>query len=109
MSFVLVIVRGHDRNNATELANWMSFHAGAKLESLKELPSVFCVDETVWIFDTRRALAELALVTHQATERGIQLHAFQLDHASRRSYVGSHPISERLEAFLEADLELPKG
>jgi len=108
MSFILVIVQAPHRNTPTGVADWMSFHAGAKLDSLKELPAVFCLDETAWIFDTRRALAEFGLVMHQATERGIQVHAFQLDNASGQSYVGSHPISERLETFLDADLDLPK-
>ncbi|MEP6935298.1 MAG: hypothetical protein ABI988_15410 [Nitrospirota bacterium] len=100
MSFILVVVQALDRDSPTGVANWMSFHAGAKLESLKELPAVFCLDETAWIFDTRRALAEFGLVKHQATERGIQLHAFQLDNSTLQSYVGSYPASEKLEAFL---------
>ena len=83
----------------------MSFHAGAKLERLKELPAVFCLDETAWIFDTRQALAEFGLGTHPATERGIPLHAFQLDHSSLHAYVGSYPVSEKLEAILPSDLE----
>ncbi|HKO30697.1 MAG TPA: hypothetical protein VJU54_06140 [Nitrospiraceae bacterium] len=108
MAFILVIVQAPQRETPSGVADWMSFHTAAKLESLKELPAVYCLDETAWIFDTRRALAEFGLVTHHATERGIPLHAFQLDNSSLQSYVGSQPISEKLEAFLEADLELPK-
>ena len=105
MSFILVIAQALNRDSPTGVANWTLFHAGEKLERLKELPAVFCLDETAWIFDTRQALAKFGLGTHQATERGIPLHAFQLDHSSLHSYVGSYPVSEKLEAFLASDLE----
>ena len=96
MSFILVIVqKKHD-----EIANWMTFHAVAKLDNLKELAGVFCVDETAWIFDTRRALPEFGLVTHQANDLHIQLYVFQFDGESLRSRVASYPRSEKLEKFL---------
>ena len=100
MSFMLVIVQKKD----AEIANWMTFHAVAKLDNLKELAGVFCIDETAWIFDTRMALPEFGLVTHQASELQIQLYAFHLDDESSRSHVGSYPRSTDLEAFFAHDV-----
>lgn len=95
MSFILVIVqKKHD-----DIANWMTFHAGAKLDNLKELAGVFCIGETAWIFDTRRTLPECGLVTHQANELHIQLYIFQFDSESIQSHMASYPRSEKLERF----------
>ena len=96
MSFMLVIVQ----KKQDEIANWMTFHAVAKLDNLKELAGVFCIDETAWIFDTRRALPEFGLVTHQANDLHIQLYVFQFDSETLRSHVASYPRSEQLEKFL---------
>ena len=64
------------------------------------MAGVFYIDDTAWIFDTRKALGEFALVTNRATEQGLQLHSFPLNRETLRSHVASYPKSKRLEGFL---------
>jgi hypothetical protein len=80
MSFILVIVRHPDQQKSADMATWMSFRAHAKLDSLKEVAGVFCINDTAWIFNTKTTLPECGLVIHQASEFRIQLFSFQLEH-----------------------------
>ncbi len=100
MSFILVVVQLPDRNKHADIANWGTFQAIAKLESLKGVAGVFCINESAWIFDTRTALPEFGLVILQANELRIQSYVFQFDNESLRSHVASYPQSKKLEAFL---------
>ena len=100
MSFILVIIQYPHQQKSDDMATWMSFQASAKLESLKEMAGVFCVNDTAWIFDTRTTLPEYGLVVHQAKHFLIQLFSFQLDHESSRSHLVSCPRSQKLEEFL---------
>lgn len=100
MSFILVIVRHPDQDKSADMATWMSFQASAKLESLKEMAGVFCVNDTAWIFDSRTTLPEYGLVVHQAKHFRIQLFSFQLHSEALRSHVVSYPKSVKLEEFL---------
>lgn len=95
MTYFLVIVQKPEMEG---LPAWLSFESEAKIEELKLAEGVFCIDDNAWIFDTRRALAEFALVTHQATKQRIQLHTFELGDDS--SHVGSCPPATRLVEFL---------
>jgi hypothetical protein len=70
MSFILVIVRHPDQQKSADMATWKSFRAHAKLDSLKEVAGVFCINDTAWIFDTKTTLPECGLVIHQASEFG---------------------------------------
>jgi hypothetical protein len=100
MSFILVIVPLPDMNDHPKKQAWAAFHTFAKVDSLKESEGVFYIDDTAWLFDTRKALHALGRVIHQAHESGMQLHSFQLDSATIRSHVASYPPSTKLEAFL---------
>jgi hypothetical protein len=100
MSFILVIVPMPDMADFKRKQAWSSFYTFAKVDSLKESEGVFYIDDTAWLFDTRKALPKFALLTHQAHESGMQLHSFQLDSAMLRSQVVSSPKSDDLEAFL---------
>jgi hypothetical protein len=79
---------------------WGGFHLYAKVDALKTTAGVFYIDETAWIFDTRKSLAEFGLLIHQAHEHNIQLHSFQLDSAGIQSRVASSPPSDMLVKFL---------
>ena len=100
MSFTLVIVVHPDRQKTMEVATWSSFQAHAKLDSLKKVAGVFYINDTAWIFDTRKSLPEYALVVHKANEFHVQLFSFQFDSESLQSHVVPCPRSEKLEAFL---------
>jgi hypothetical protein len=100
MSFILVIVRHPDRDKSADMATWMSFRANAKLEGLKEVAGVFCINDTAWIFNTKQTLPEYGLVVHQAKEFHIELFSFQLDNAALRSHIVASPRSNKLEEFL---------
>lgn len=100
MSFMLVIVEIPDLNNHAEVSRWQSFRAYAGLERLRETAGVFCINETAWLFDTRKTLPEYALVVHKASEFHVQLFSFQLESESLQSHLVSSPRSEKLEAFL---------
>jgi hypothetical protein len=100
MSFILVVIQYPHQQKSEDMATWMSFQASAKLESLKDMAGVFCVNDTAWIFDTRTTLPEYGLVVHQAKHFRIQLFSFQLHSEALRSHVVSYPRSEKLEAFL---------
>jgi hypothetical protein len=102
MSFILVIVRHPHQQKSADIATWMSFQASAKLESLKELAGVFCVNDTAWIFNTKTTLPEYGLVVHQAKEFHIELFSFQLHSEALRSHVVSSPQSNKLEEFLDS-------
>jgi hypothetical protein len=102
MSFILVIVRHPDQDKSAGMATWMSFRANAKLESLKDVAGVFCINDTAWIFDTKRTLPEYGLVVHQAKEFHIELFSFQLDSAALRSHIVASPQSNKLEEFLDS-------
>jgi hypothetical protein len=100
MSFILVIVPRPDELTLSLNEAWAVFYTQAKVERLKAMAGVFYIDDTAWIFDTRKALREFALVTHRATEQGIQLHSFPLNRETLRSHVTSYPQSQKLEEFL---------
>ena len=102
MPFIFVVVRRPARDKPAEIADWVAFQVIAKLEHLKGLAGVFCIDEAAWIFDTRTALPDFGLVIHQAFDLNIQSYAFRLDRESLRSHVASYPRSEKLEAFLDS-------
>ena len=100
MSFILVIIPRPDELTLSLNEAWAVFYTQAKVESLKATAGVFYIDDTAWIFDTRKALREFALVTHRATEQGLQWHNFPLNRETLRSHVASYPKSQKLEAFL---------
>lgn len=102
MSFILVIVRHPDQDKSADMATWMSFRAHAKLDSLKEVAGVFCINDTAWIFDTKKTLPEYGLVVHQAKEFHIELFSFQLHSEALRYHVVSSPQSKKLEEFLDS-------
>ena len=60
MPFIFVVVRRPARGKPAEMADWGAFQVIAKLEHLKGLAGVFCIDEAAWIFDTRRPFPTLA-------------------------------------------------
>jgi hypothetical protein len=100
MPFILVIVPRPDELTLSLNEAWAVFYTQAKVDSLKAMPGVFYLDDTAWIFDTRTALRAFALVTHRATEHGLQLHSFPLNGQTLRSHVASYPKSQKLEEFL---------
>lgn len=102
MSFMLVIVQLPDQRKPADVTTWGSFQAYAKLDSLKEVAGVFCINDTAWIFDTKKSLPEYGLVVHRANEFHVQLFSFQLDDETLRSHVASSPQSEKLEGFLDS-------
>jgi hypothetical protein len=100
MPFMLVIVQSPDPYKSVETKAWSSFQGYARLETLKEAEGVFYINDTAWIFDTKKTLPEYGLVIHQANEFHIQLFSFQLERETLRSHLASYPRSEKLEAFL---------
>ena len=100
MSFMLIIVQTPEMSKSDEIATWQSFRAYAELKHLREVAGVFCMNDTAWLFDTRKTLPECALVIHQAHKFHVQLFSFQLDSDSLRSLVASYPRSKKLEDFL---------
>jgi len=100
MSFMLIIVQTPEMSKSAEVATWQSFRAYAELERLGEGAGVFCLNDTAWLFDTRKALPECALVIHQAHKFHVQLFSFQLDSEALRSLAASYPRSKKLEDFL---------
>ena len=100
MPFIVVVARRPARDKPAEMVDWEAFQVIAKLEHLKGLAGVFCLDEAAWIFDTRTALPDFGLVIHQAYDLHLQSYAFRLDRDSLRAHMASYPRSEQLEAFL---------
>ena len=100
MPFIFVVVRRPARDNPAEIMDWGAFKAIAKLEHLKGLAGVFCIDEAAWIFDTRTALPQYGRVVHVADQLKIQLHVFPLDAEAARSHGASYPQSKKLAEFL---------
>ena len=100
MSFMLIIVQTPEMSKSAEVATWQSFRAYAELERLREVAGVFCINDTAWLFDTRKTLPEYALVVHQANKFHVQLFSFQLDNGSLQSLVVSYPRSKKLAEFL---------
>ena len=100
MSFMLIMVQTPEMSKSAEGATWQSFRAYAELERLREVAGVFCINDTAWLFDTRKTLPECALVIHQAHKFHVQLFSFQLDSESLRSLVASYPRSKKMEDFL---------
>jgi hypothetical protein len=100
MSFMLVITSLPNRDDHREIEAWSSFRGYAETDSLKGAKGVFCINESAWLFDTRKALNLLGSVIHHAHRFGIQLHTFQLHGETVRSHVASYPQSAALEVFL---------
>lgn len=100
MAFILVVIQAPEMSKSSEVATWQSFRAYAELERLREVAAVFCINDTAWLFDTRKTLPEYALVVHQANKFRVQLFSFQLDNGSLQSLVVSSPRSKKLGEFL---------
>lgn len=100
MSFMLVITSLPHRDDPRELEAWSSFRGYAETDSLKGANGVFCLNESAWLFDTRKALNLFGSVVHHAHRFAIQLHTFQLDGDTVRSCVASYPQSPALDEFL---------
>ncbi len=101
MAFMLVILPQPAFDQAAQLA-WAGFHSVAGLGTLAESKGVFCISETAWIFDTKKALQKYAKLVHVADQQRIQLHIFPLDAESVLAHGVSYPQSEKLEAFLSS-------
>ena len=55
MAFTLVLVPKPSPNAPhDEMNKWGTFHQLAKVDALKEMAGVLCIDDTAWIFDTTK-------------------------------------------------------
>lgn len=100
MSFMLVITSLPNRDNDREMEAWSSFRGYAETDSLKGAKGVFYLNESAWLFDTRKALHLFGSLVHHAHRFAIQLHTFQLDGETVQFYVASYPQSTALVEFL---------
>ena len=102
MAFTSVIVRRPDMMEPS-YQSWGRFHSYAKVEALKDTEGVFYIDETAWLFDTRKSLPVLSRIIHTAHETQMPVIVFELHEKDIHSHIAAFPAIQRLNEFLGAN------
>jgi hypothetical protein len=97
---MLVITSLPNRGDAQEIEAWSTFRGYAEMDTLKGSNGVFCINESAWLFDTRKAFHLFGSMIHQAHRFSVRLHTFQLEGATVQSHIVSCPEPEKLAAFI---------